>query len=391
MNHFYDFDNSLLLPQLSGERFSVTYRLYSDEKTSRAVANEICVEQSIEFPHTLVPEGEILNQIIGHIESFDKIGQDVYDATISFAVETALPDFTQFLNVVFGNFSIKPDVQVVGITLSEKLQSSIRGPRFGINGLREIIGVADRPLLFSALKPLGLTSQNFARVAGVFAENGIDIIKDDHGLADQTFAPFAERVKLCSDAVNAANAKTGRKAIYVPNITAPFSELKERALYAQQCGAGGLMVAPGLIGLDAMRYLAESPDIHLPIFSHPAFSGSMTINSRQGIALPMFYGMLMRLAGADATIFPNYGGRFSFTVEDCVGIAQEGKKNIGEIKPMFVCPAGGMKLEKVPDMMEKYGKDVILLIGGGLFSCGEDLAANCRYFNETVTELAKEY
>ena len=286
---------------------------------------------------------------------------------------------------------MKPDVQVVEISLPAVLLDQFKGPKYGIPGIRSLIGVYDRPVLFSALKPLGLSSANLSRVAGVFAENGIDIIKDDHGLADQVYAPFKERVKMCSDAVLEANARSGHNALYVPNITAPMYLLKERALYAQECGAGGIMVAPGLVGFDAMKSLADDPDIHLPIFSHPAFSGSMTVNERQGISLPVFFGYLMRLAGADATIFPNYGGRFTFSKEDCIEIAERGKKNIGDIKPMFVCPAGGMKLEKVPGMIESYGIDVMLLIGGGLFSHGDNLAENCRYFNSTVTEISRSY
>ncbi|MBR3355436.1 MAG: ribulose 1,5-bisphosphate carboxylase large subunit [Oscillospiraceae bacterium] len=388
MNHFTDYDNERLLAQLSGERFSVTYRLYGTETECLHVAKEITVEQSVEFPFDLLPPGAIPERIVGQIEEFCEIEDKVFETKISFPVENALPDFTQFLNVVFGNFSLKPNVQVVGISISPSLLASFKGPKFGIEGIRSLVGVEDRPVLFSALKPLGLSSDNLARVAGILAENGIEIIKDDHGIADQIYAPFKERVKRCADAVQEANARSGHHALYVPNISAPFYELRERALYAQECGAGGLMVAPGLIGFDAMKSLAEDHDIHLPIFSHPAFSGSMTVNERQGISLPVFFGLLMRLAGADATIFPNYGGRFTFSKKDCIEICEQGKKNIGDIKPMFVCPAGGMKLEKVPDMIASYGRDVMLLIGGGLFSYGEDLAANCRYFNKTVCELS---
>ena len=55
---------------------------------------------------------------------------------------------------------------------------------------------------------------------------------------------------------------------------------------------------------------------------------------------------------------------------------------------MFSCPAGGMQLDRIPDMIENYGRDIILLIGGGLFSYSDDLAANCRRFAETVKALS---
>ena len=33
----------------SGDRFSVTYRIYSSEKDARAKAEDICIEQTVEF------------------------------------------------------------------------------------------------------------------------------------------------------------------------------------------------------------------------------------------------------------------------------------------------------------------------------------------------------
>ena len=43
-----------------------------------------------------------------------------------------------------------------------------------------------------------------------------------------------------------------------------------------------------------------------------------------------------------------------------------------------------MTLERIPEMIDLYGKDVILLISGELFNLGPDLAANCRRFKERV-------
>ena len=380
--HFSDFDNSRLQSQLSGERFLVTYELFGSEAACRTAAEEICVEQSVEFPTVVLPPGEIPGQILGRIESFSPAGEDVWKAEISFCAETA-GEFTQFLNVVFGNFSIKQHVRVAKINLSPSLYQFIRGPRFGIEGIRDLLQEQERPLLMTALKPLGLSAADFGALMRVFAENGIRIVKDDHGLADQKFAPFKERVRYCCDAANAAYEKTGKRCLYVPNVTAPFTELRERALYAKECGAGGIMVAPGLTGLDAMKALAEDDEIALPVFSHPAFSGSNVVN-RQGFSVPAYYGTLMRLAGADAVIFPNYGGRFSFTKEECLGIALAGKESLQDLKTMIPCPSGGMQIDRIPGMLETYGKDICLLIGGGLFTCGPDLEKNCRDFVDAV-------
>jgi ribulose-bisphosphate carboxylase large chain len=185
------------------------------------------------------------------------------------------------------------------------------------------------------------------------------------------------------------NAKTGRKAIYVPNVTAPIEKFFDRAVRAKELGAGAVMVSPGLIGLDAMRRLAEMK-IGLPILAHPAWIGGFALNlagnSPQGMSCGVLYGTLMRLAGADATIFPNYGGRFPLSREDCMGIVTASREELGGMRPIFPSPAGGMELKNIRGMIRSYGNDMLVLVGSGLFRCGDNLADNCKRFLEEVSE-----
>ena len=56
---------------------------------------------------------------------------------------------------------------------------------------------------------MGLPAHALADLAYQFALGGIDIIKDDHGLADQSFAPFKERVEL--DAPSRLRGRIGKR------------------------------------------------------------------------------------------------------------------------------------------------------------------------------------
>jgi ribulose-bisphosphate carboxylase large chain len=47
-------------------------------------------------------------------------------------------------------------------------------------------------------------------------------------------------------------------------------------------------------------------------------------------------------------------------------------------------PAGGMTLERVPEMLDFYGADVMLLIGGSLLSAGERVATEAAAFVDQV-------
>jgi ribulose-bisphosphate carboxylase large chain len=370
----------------SGDRFSVTYRIYGSEAEARAKAEDICIEQTVEFPADEVPEGIIRDHVFGRIELFERLDQESFKAIISYAAEIAAGELTQLLNVIFGNTSIKPGIRVEHLDLPESLLTCFKGPRFGREGIRSLLNIPKRPLLSTALKPMGLSSKELADLAYRFTLGGIDIIKDDHGLSNQCCSPFEERVSRCAEAVQRAGKETGQLSIYIANITASHREVVKRARIAKDAGAGGLMAAPGLIGPDLMRELADDDSIALPILTHPALQGSF-VTSRNGISHGVIFGQLARLAGADATIFPNFGGRFSFSCSECKEIAHATNESMGHLKSIFPAPGGGMSLDKVPDMLETYGQDLIFLIGGGLFRHGPDLVENCRYFRNMVEKI----
>ncbi len=273
-----------LVPGLSGQRFRVRYLLTGTRAEARARASDICIEQTVEFPAQLLPEGDIRDHIVGRVEEFDEVGRRLFEATISYAVETAGADLLQLLNIVLGLSSLQPGIRVQRLELPDDLLAVYRGPRFGSAGLRELLGVPDRPLLSTAIKPMGLSAQHLAEMAYQCALGGLDIIKDDHGIADQVFCRFEERVERCADAVARANRETGLRCIYAANITAPAEQVVEKALFARQVGAGALLVSPALAGFDVMRQLADDDRVRLPILGHPTLSGCFVQGSGSGFS-----------------------------------------------------------------------------------------------------------
>lgn len=368
-------------------RFSVTYKIQaSNIKEAKQKAANICIEQTVEFPPAHIKDKYILNTIIGKISSIKPVGRGAFSAVISYADESAGPEVTQFLNVLLGNSSIIPGIRIEALRLSTSLLKKFKGPRFGISRIRKILGVHNRPLLCSAIKPMGLPAGELAALAGKFALGGLDMIKDDHGLADQEFSPFKERVSRVADAVRKSEKITGTRCLYAPNITADGSETLKRARFAKKAGAGALVISPALCGFGAIKEIADDKSISLPVLMHPAFMGSFTANPASGISHGVLYGDIARVCGADAAIFPNFGGRFSFSKEECAAIAKSTRIKNGKLKPIFPAPGGGMQLDTVRQMVDFYGKDVLFLMGGGLFSAGSDLMANCKKFKELVSK-----
>jgi ribulose-bisphosphate carboxylase large chain len=372
---------------LSGERFSVVFHLVGSQSQVRDKAFDICVEQTVEFPAQLIEDEAIRQHILGRVESCRQLQDNLWEVVISYAIETTAFEITQLLNVLFGNISLKPGIRVMHLELPERVLSAFKGPRFGIQGWREQLKIPRRPLLCSVLKPMGLSNQALAEMAYQYALGGIDLIKDDHGLTNQPFCPFQDRVERIMEAVGRANQESGNASVYLPNITASLDVMVQRAHFAKQAGAGGILISPGVTGFDAMRLLAGDEEFQLPILAHPAFLGSFVTSRENGISHGAVFGQITRLAGADATIFPTWAGRFGFTKEECISIVKAATEPMGCLRPIFPAPGGGMTIELVPELLELYGRDVIYLMGGGLHSRSPILVDNCRYFRELVERI----
>lgn len=350
------------------DRIVVDYRISTGDP--KEVADSIRVEQTIEFPFDLAPEW-IQHTVVGRIEGIT--GRDV---TISYDLGVAGGGITQLLNVLWGNVSLFPGVRVTGLQLPDIYLADFRGPRFGIDGLRALLDAPTGPLICTAVKPMGTSSQGLGEMAATIARAGFHIIKDDHGLADQPWARWRERTRVIAEHVNQAREEAGTHSLYMPSLNVPADRILDAAHEAKDAGAGALLVLPGVSGFDAMRTLADDDSLAMPIMAHPSFLGSNVVNPDQGIDHGILFGTLMRIAGADISIFPNYGGRFSFSPAECTQIKDLCHVPLGKIAPSWPSPGGGMTLDRLDELVEFYGNDVALLIGGALHR--GDLDANSR-------------
>ncbi len=361
----------------------VTYRAWTDDPAGLAEA--IRVEQSIEFPFELAAEW-IQREVVGQVESISANGDGSHDISILFDERDAGGELPQLLNVIWGNVSMFVGVRVVGLEVPPGLLSQFKGPRFGIEGLREMFDAPSRGLVSTALKPMGSSPKELADMATVLASAGFDTIKDDHSLANQPWAKWRDRVSAVANAVAQANATHGTHCLYAPSLHLPADEILDAAHEAKKLGATSLMVLPGIAGFDALRMVAEDDSIGLPLMGHPSMLGSFVTPEKHGIRHGIVHSTLMRLAGADITIFPNFGGRFSYSVDECLEIARDARSEMGQIKPAWISPAGGMSIDRLADMFGSYGKDTAALIGGALHR--GSLADNARSMVETIHALA---
>jgi ribulose-bisphosphate carboxylase large chain len=357
------------------ERILATYRIRGPESELRARAEALAAEQSVEMPVAAIRDERILREVVATVESI-RPGPEVSEVVLGIAPATTGHETSQLVNMLFGNCSLQPEVELVDVQLPPGFEKAFPGPRFGIDGIRTLTRARGRPLTCSALKPQGSSPQQLAALARTFAAAGLDVIKDDHGIANQAYAPFAERVAAVQQAVTKANQETGGHAVYAPTFSGGPRALAEQARVARECGVKMALVAPMLVGLPTFVELQVELDI--PVMAHPAFAGAGRI------APPLLLGKLFRLLGADATIFPNHGGRFSYGRETCLAIAENARGPLRGLRATLPVPAGGMTVERVPEMLRDYGPDTLLLIGGGLLAAGDQLAERARQFVAAV-------
>lgn len=352
-----------------------TYRIESTPDLIEARAQALAIEQSIEMPPSAVRQPEILREVLAQVASIQEAEEGYYRVVLRFTEETTAFETVGLLNVLFGNCALQEDVELVDLKLPSELLTAFAGPRFGIAGLRQLTQVHDRPLTCTALKPQGLSPTQLAELAYTFTLGGIDLIKDDHGLTNQSYAPFAERVPLIQKAIAEANAETGGHALYAPMLTGSPKTLLERLQIAKQAGVQVVLVAPMLIGLPAFAELVD--DLKMAVLAHPAFAGHR-------MAPPLMLGKLFRLLGADATIFPNYGGRFTYSTQTCMDLALAARAPWEHLRPTLPVPAGGMTVERVEEMVGFYGPETMLLIGGNLLAAGDQLLERTQAFVQRV-------
>ncbi len=357
------------------ERILATYRITASESESRVRAEALAAEQSVEMPPSAIGDEEVLKEVMATVESIKPHAGD-FEVVLGIAPATTGNEASQLMNMLFGNCSLQPEVRLIDVAFPASYEKAFPGPRFGVEGIRTITGVEGRPLTCTALKPLGSSVEYLAHLARTFALAGIDVIKDDHGIANQSYAPFAKRVPAVQKAIAEANRETGGRTIYAPTFSGGGHAIGEQTRIAKECGVKIGLAAPMLIGLPA--FVELQVDFDVPVMAHPAFAGAARI------APNVLLGKLFRLFGADATIFPNHGGRFSYSREMCLAIAKAAREPWHDVRPTLPVPAGGMTVDRIGEMIETYGNDTMLLIGGGLLAAKEKLLEKSREFAQKV-------
>jgi ribulose-bisphosphate carboxylase large chain len=270
--------------------------------------------------------------------------------------------------------------RVVTVEWPAELVASLGGgPRFGLDGVRAVLGADDRPLLGGIVKPsLGLQAAAVAHTAAALARGGCDLVKDDELLADPEWCPLAERVP----AVARALAAVGRPCLYAANVSGPVDALLDRAAAAVSAGAGAVMVNAFATGIDAVRALAGA-GLGVPVFAHRVGAGPVVRNPDFGVAGTVLC-ELTRIAGADFVQIGGFGGKLFDAWAEVAANLAACRRPIGGARVPVPVNGGGVWAGSVPDVVGAAGRDVMLLIGAGAFEHPGGVEAGARSVRQAI-------
>jgi len=314
----------------------------------------------------------------------------------------------QILSAIAGNiFGMKvlKYLRLLDISFPKSIVSAYKGPKFGIDGIRKLTKIENRPLLGTIVKPkVGLNEIEHANVCGQAWSGGLDIVKDDENLTSMSFNQFEKRIKETLKIRDDVENETGEKKIYMPNITAPLTTMKKRADFVIEHGGEYIMLDILTVGFSALQEIRDYlDDKNIVIHAHRAMHAAITRTKKHGITM-LALAKLMRLIGMDQLHTGTVVGKMEGGRQEVVEI----NKTITEqkimdnnltmldqdwysIKPTLPVASGGLSPLHIPELMEILGKDIVYQFGGGCHGHPDGTEAGARAIRQSISSVLEGY
>ncbi|WP_414047301.1 2,3-diketo-5-methylthiopentyl-1-phosphate enolase [Macrococcus equi] len=360
------------------------YQLHNSPSKIDAIAEKLAVGLTVGSWTDLTAEDQAhLKKFKGEVISREIIDEDkgVLQIEIAYPEHNLTPDFSSILTTVFGKLSLDGKVKLLDIEFGD-YSKHFKGPALGVQAVREILDIHDRPLVMSIFK--GIIGRDVK-----FFENqlraqalSVDIIKDDEILYDVPELPFEERIVIGKRVLDEVYERTSRRVLYAVNLSGPVFELPDKARIAKQLGANALLFNVHTYGLDALKGIRDL-DLGLPILAHPALSGALCGSSDYGISYSLLLSKLTRLAGADLILFPVPYGSIELTESDARSIVTHALEESTVIRA-FPVPSAGVHPGLVKRIIDDFGEEIVINAGGGIHGHPDGATAGGEAFLQAI-------
>jgi ribulose-bisphosphate carboxylase large chain len=351
----------------------------ADGFTMAEAAGRVASESSVGTWTTLTTLTKNVKELMAKAYRID--GQFV---SISYPIELFEPgNMAQVLSSIAGNvFGMKAlrSLRLVDVSWPAGMVESFRGPSFGIDGVRAFMKVRRRPLTASVPKPkLGLTYREHALHGYEAWLGGLDLLKDDENLTDQTFNSFEQRARETFRFRDKAEKETGERKSYLINVTAETNEMVRRAKLVKELGGEYMMIDVVTAGWAAVQTLREAAEeLGLAIHAHRAFHAAFTRSPYQGMSMAVV-AEICRLLGVDQLHIGTVIGKLEaskaevktlkekITSHSSAGHGHTLPQKWGKVKPVLPVSSGGLHVGLVYPVLDILGTDIVIQLGGGIW------------------------
>ena len=300
------------------------------------------------------------------------------------------PQIPMMLTSIFGNISMIGDIKLLDIQFPKNFVDKFPGPRFGISGIRKLLGVPERPLLNNMVKPsTGITPDQGAELLYQAALGGTDIIKDDEVMGNTELSPALKRVELYMKKLRKAERETGEKKLYAVNITDEPEKCLKLAEAAVDNGVNALLVNFLPAGVGLITSLCRNPKINVPILAHLDFGGALYASPWHGISSSLLYGKLARLAGVHLLCISTPYGKFSLNYSKYIQIVHGLRSPFHNKPEVWPIAGGAIKQGHIPKLFNDLGRDFIIGAGGAIHAHPMGPAAGAIAFRQGIDLMMK--
>ncbi len=312
------------------------------------------------------------------------------DGEITVAYPADLFEFgnmPQVLSCIAGNImgmKAVDSIRLQDISWPAGLTQSFQGPQFGSAVKSRFLDAADRPALATVPKPkVGLSTERHAEIGYEAWTGGIDLLKDDENLSDQSFNTFADRVRRSFEMAEQAEAETGEAKDYLVNITADVETMKERADFVADQGGNFVMVDVITVGWGAVQSIRSyAGELGLAIHAHRAMHAAFDRLSHHGVSMRVL-AQIARLTGVDHlhTGTANLG---KLENEDTAGINEWLRSDLHGLTDVLPVASGGLHPGTVEPLLDALGTDLIVQAGGGIHGHPDGTHAGAKALRAAV-------
>ncbi len=306
-------------------------------------------------------------------------------AVIQIAYPTAAwdrrPNIPMMMLQPMGNcFIFSTKFRLLDVAFPKSFTDYFPGPKFGVQGVRDYLGVHDRPLALHIIKPkMGMTPEQTAAQCYKTAIGGIDIIKDDEMQGDAFNCMFEDRLAAVREALARAEKETGKKVLYFLSITDEVDRLVEKARKAVKLGANGILITYS-VGFSGLKALASDPEINVPILLH--VSHMVSLLPRISFTV---LGKFARISGADLTLVPTVWSSYQVaSLEEGLRTVHALQQKLWGYRRTWAVPGGGLHPGNLCHVIEEYGTDIVLAAGGGLLGHPDGATAGAKAMRQSI-------